>query len=101
MTESCRLITTEQYREYLRLKEEDNHWHKEAERISHEAIGARLEAITLKKKLDIAVKALKRAQRIFKRDNVMLHTKFVELQNAVFAANDVVCSALYKIEEVK
>lgn len=56
--ESCRLITTEQYQEYLKIKEEDNHWHKEAERISHEAIGARLEAITLKKKLDIALETL-------------------------------------------
>ena len=60
MTESCRLVTTEQYKEYQGLKEQCDHWHKEAERISHEAIGARLEVITLKKKLDIAVKALKK-----------------------------------------
>lgn len=59
MIESCRVvITTEQYQEYLRLKEKDDHWHKEAERISHEAIGARLEVVTLKKKLDIATNAL-------------------------------------------
>ena len=59
MTESCRLVTTEQYKEYKELKEQCNHWHKEAERISHEAIGARLETITLIKKLTIAVITLK------------------------------------------
>lgn len=58
MTESCRLVTTEQYKEYQELKEQCDHWHKEAERISHEAIGSRLEEITLKKKLEIATKAL-------------------------------------------
>ena len=61
MTGYCRLIiTTEQYQEYLKLKEEDNHWHKEAERISHEAIGARLEVITLEKQLNIAFKILRK-----------------------------------------
>lgn len=59
MTKSYRIITTEKYQEYKELKEQCDHWHKEAERISHEAIGARLEAITLKKKLDIALEALK------------------------------------------
>ena len=59
MTESYRILTTEKYQEYQELKEQCDHWHKEAERISHEAIGARLEAITLKKKLDIAVDYLK------------------------------------------
>ncbi len=84
MTESCRLITTEQYKEYQELKEQCDHWHKEAERISHEAIGARLEVITLKKQLDIAFKILYKFA--FDYDDTTKARVFIE--NSLIALGD-------------
>lgn len=76
------------------LKEEDNHWHKEAERISHEAIGARLEAITLKKKLDIAVEALKAIAQNSPNKNIQ-EIELLCINNYYLAQK-----TLQKIEEV-
>lgn len=99
MTESCRLITTEQYQEYLKLREEDNHWHKEAERISHEAIGARLEAITLKKKLAIAIKAL---EKFKEREREYLDYGIDKDGNKIYLyPNRVATKALKEMEGVK
>lgn len=95
MTESCRQITTEQYKEYQGLKEQCDHWHKEAERISHEAIGARLEAITLKKKLDIAVKALKAIAQNHPNKNIQ--EIWILCINNYYSAQ----KALQEIEKVK
>lgn len=103
MTESCRLITTEQYQEYLKLKEEDNHWHNEAERISHEAIGARLEAITLKKKLAIAVESLNQYAQKLNWANYGEDFANIPKENSVYMTNGFKTArqALKEIEEVE